>query len=646
MQCSHRACQPSSDRLDLYFWVLCVAVFGGYVTEPLAAHDPVDGKTHAHAHDDKTWATGLRLPDIEGPQPWSGKPALDDPNRFSIAIMTDRTGGHRPGIWMQAVQRINWMRPDFVVSVGDLIEGYTENEAQIQSQWTEFLSFIDELEMKFFFVAGNHDLSNAKMHDIWREKFGPEWYSFDYRGVHFLCLSSEDPESKIGDEQLAWIKQDLDAARDARWTLVFLHKPLWVYAERDLAAGNDDPTNWKKVEQLLRDRDHTVFAGHVHNYVQYDRNGQNYYSLATTGGGSRLRGVRYGEFDHITWLTMEEDGPRVANLLLDGILPADAVTESEIQKFSKFVEQVRLEASPIFVEQDQLQRGRIRFELQNGYDRDVSVEAAIKGLPLLGLNLEEENISLKAGAQANEARTIAFEFREPVDLKRFQNTCVEAVIETTDGGDLSTALTIPILICGRYTLQPGNVSVDGRFDEWLGGEMPNSTEGMVVDPGNHWKGATDASVKLSACLGDAALFVRAEVLDDQVIEGDQLVVAVDPRPLRGRARRNQLNEETIAAIVEAPTSATAEPVRIVAYNRTEPTPGMRAAGRRTENGYVLEIALPLDQVFKSQAQDWTSIQLGSRLRDVDLKGEPPAEILWNASANLFANRDYLHVFRQ
>lgn len=45
-----------------------------------------------------------------------------------------------------------------------------------------------------------------------------------------------------------------------------------------------------------------------------------YYSLATTGGGSKLRGTAYGEFDHVAWVTMKKTGPVVANLLLDGIL--------------------------------------------------------------------------------------------------------------------------------------------------------------------------------------------------------------------------------------------------------------------------------------------------------------------------------------
>jgi hypothetical protein len=45
----------------------------------------------------------------------------------------------------------------------------------------------------------------------------------------------------------------------------------------------------------------------------------NYYQLATTGGASRMRGIKYGEFDHLVWVTMKKDGPLLANLTLDGI---------------------------------------------------------------------------------------------------------------------------------------------------------------------------------------------------------------------------------------------------------------------------------------------------------------------------------------
>jgi hypothetical protein len=39
-----------------------------------------------------------------------------------------------------------------------------------------------------------------------------------------------------------------------------------------------------------------------------------------------LRGVRYGEFDHVVWVTMKKNGPVLANVMLDGILPENLKT--------------------------------------------------------------------------------------------------------------------------------------------------------------------------------------------------------------------------------------------------------------------------------------------------------------------------------
>ncbi len=84
-----------------------------------------------------------------------------------------------------------------------------------------------------------------------------------------------------------------------------------------------DKNGWLKAEKLLSGRKYTVFAGHVHNYQKFVRQGQNYYMLATTGGASMMRGTDYGEFDHVVWATMKKDGPVLANILLDGILRED-----------------------------------------------------------------------------------------------------------------------------------------------------------------------------------------------------------------------------------------------------------------------------------------------------------------------------------
>src|SRR5262249_20692648 len=138
-----------------------------------------------------------------------------------------------------------------------------------------------------------------------------------FRGVLSLMLNAEDPPQgggNLGRDQLAWARRTLIDSQGVRWTFVFLHRPLWD-------DDNSKANGWADVEQLLDGRRYTVFAGHEHRYQRFIRQGMNYYQLATTGGGSRLRRPRHREFDHFVWVTMKKDGPVVANVLLDGILP-------------------------------------------------------------------------------------------------------------------------------------------------------------------------------------------------------------------------------------------------------------------------------------------------------------------------------------
>lgn len=252
--------------------------------------------------------------------PWTHLKLNNNPNDFQFVIVSDRTGGHREKIFSRAVEQINLMQPEFVLSVGDLIEGYTTNQDQLTREWREFQNFTARLKMPFFYVPGNHDLSNPHMEKLWSEKFGRRYYHFVYRDVLFLILNSDDPpgSSSVSAEQLDYIKNALESNANVRWTIVALHKPIWAY-------GDLEKSGWLNVERLLAGRKYTVFAGHVHRYKKYVRNGTNYYQLATTGGGSRLRGIRYGEFDHLVWVTMKDGGPVLANVMLDGIYPEDLV---------------------------------------------------------------------------------------------------------------------------------------------------------------------------------------------------------------------------------------------------------------------------------------------------------------------------------
>ena len=259
------------------------------------------------------------LIDVDKRNPWTHLRFNNAPEAFHFVVVSDRTGGHRARVFSQAVEQINLLQPSFVISVGDLIEGYSKDKAVLEQQWKELQSFVCKLQMPFFYVPGNHDVSNSAEVGEWKERFGRSYYHFLYRDVLFLALANDDEgedkaKGNISMEQVEYFQKVLQDNKNVRWTIVCLHKPVW-------SMPDFDKNNFQLMEKALAGRNYTVFAGHVHRYRKFVRQGMNYYQLATTGGGSKMRGPEYGEFDHIAWVTMTKEGPVIANLMLDGIWP-------------------------------------------------------------------------------------------------------------------------------------------------------------------------------------------------------------------------------------------------------------------------------------------------------------------------------------
>jgi hypothetical protein len=261
--------------------------------------------------------------------PWTHLDFHNDPDDFQFAIIADLAGEFRPEVFSQAVGQLNTLQPEFVMSVGDLIDTWDdETDARLDDPerfgalWAGFFDIASALEMPFFFVGGNNGLGNDGLEDTWRERFGHTYYSFSYRYVLFIALSSDDPpgssDGQLNDAQIEWLDETLARHPNSRWTFLFLHRPLWI----------DNAPEWQPVEELLEDRPRTVFAGHHHRYKVSTVGGFSYYSLATTGGVSSLGGPADGEFDHLVWVTMTDEGPRVANLMLDGIWGDNPVAEA------------------------------------------------------------------------------------------------------------------------------------------------------------------------------------------------------------------------------------------------------------------------------------------------------------------------------
>lgn len=298
--------------------------------------------------------------------PWTDKGFFNNPDNFQFAIVSDRTGGHRPGVFGKALEKINMLYPEFVMSVGDLIEGYTQDTTQLNYEWKEFHGILDSLNTKFFYVAGNHDYTNPVMADMWKEKIGPDYYHFIYKDVLFLIANSSNGNGGVmmSPDQIAYLKEVIAQNTDVRWTMLFLHHPMWSYG---------DINGYDEVEAALAGRDYTVFAGHTHRYMFEVRQDANHYLLGTTGGGSSLRGPSFGEFDHISWVTMTDEGPKFANLELSGILKDDVSTRASREEAAKLIDASRIK--PLVLSKGN--KHRITLPLVNDSDRDLHYKARL-----------------------------------------------------------------------------------------------------------------------------------------------------------------------------------------------------------------------------------------------------------------------------
>ena len=299
--------------------------------------------------------------------PWTHLDFYNDPDHFQFAIVSDRTGGVRRGIFADGVDKLNLMMPEFVMSVGDLIPGYSRDMDQLNAEWDEFFGVIENLKPPFFYLPGNHDISNDVMQEDWERRFGKRYYHFTYKDVLFIAMDTNDGDGvSISDGQAQYVMNALEENPAARWTFIFMHHPIWGYANN---------ASFLEIEKALEGRQYTVFAGHTHHYFHQERNKNNYFVLATTGGGSQLRGPRFGEYDHITWITMGENGPVMANLQLDGIIPYDVVNKESNLLARALINTVDIKPTVLCDEAQTLNACTAYFTLANQGNKPIHMDA-------------------------------------------------------------------------------------------------------------------------------------------------------------------------------------------------------------------------------------------------------------------------------
>lgn len=223
-------------------------------------------------------------------------------------------------LFEQAVSEANRLQPDFVVTCGDIVMDWDNKD---QADEAHRIAMKLEPTIPMYWVPGNHDLGmdgirpTPKTIARYRHVFGPDYYSFEHKGVSFIVINSTvihtpDEVPEEWEAQLRFIKKELSVAhrRGSAHIVVFSHHPFFlnnpnedVEKERSLVI----PLKRRKVVlNLLKTYGvSAVFAGHWHrnNYARYGNmlmiaSGSVGYPLGNDPSGYRVVRVYDNMIDH------------------------------------------------------------------------------------------------------------------------------------------------------------------------------------------------------------------------------------------------------------------------------------------------------------------------------------------------------------
>jgi 3',5'-cyclic AMP phosphodiesterase CpdA len=186
----------------------------------------------------------------------------------------------------KAVEDMNALdpQPDFVLFGGDLAQLGRAEELALGQQ------ILKDLKAPVHMMVGEHDWY-FDLGEKWKEMYGPDHYSFDHKGIHFVVLNSVvekdfwtaqgyTPEKRmdivaglddgrqsrfeVGEAQREWLKQDLAKVNKKTPLIVFSHSPLYkLYKPWNF--WTDDA---EQVQAILKPfQTVTVIHGHTHQLL-------------------------------------------------------------------------------------------------------------------------------------------------------------------------------------------------------------------------------------------------------------------------------------------------------------------------------------------------------------------------------------------
>ena len=227
------------------------------------------------------------------------KTSANSNRNFSFLHISDPQGDnelHYNSLF-QLLGDMEQFQPEWIALTGDITDDshfggtidLAEWELALTRQWPVLKNYPVSA------VSGNHDGALHAFHSRYTNNV-PEgsdtstgdYYSFDYQGVHFTCLNSNDtPNPKdpntsgMREEQLRWAEADLAAHQNDKFLIVMMHKGLFDSGGH---SCNDDHSDYD-IEQMRRQLSplftkygvDLVLEGHDHLYnLSYPMVGDEY----------------------------------------------------------------------------------------------------------------------------------------------------------------------------------------------------------------------------------------------------------------------------------------------------------------------------------------------------------------------------------
>lgn len=533
------------------------------------------------------------------------------PETLRFAVIGDRNGGNIPGLWPKAIEEINLLKPELVMSVGDFIGGYTEDKAEIDKQWKGFLAENSKLEAPFYITPGNHDETNAVERAEYLKRFGKDgrsYYSFDYRGCHFVVLDSTIFEKQgVDPNQLSWFKADMEKAKDSRHVFVFYHHP-----------ADEKSAVWKQIAPLLISGKTTVFNGHTHSMTYAKQNGIDTYTLAATAASTGNRGPDFGNIEMFAFVTVDGGEPTVAAITVGHVRNAKSVDRGLVAAVSRLASQLEIVQAPTAAGRE------VAITQANPLDKTVSIAVSVEGI---GYAARPQRTDIAVKPRQSSSATIQVEgypsesFSTSVPSPR-----VKCTYTLTDSEGKNNTMNIEEVM-GRFSVvkKVTGITVDGKLDDWIGVKpeaLPSF--GHLLTEGTGRSDDVDFSAEIRLACDETNLYVAISVADDNLRTGLTPATENDGLGFYWSVpkvwRSSEPNLPASGGVRLIPVAGQVEPIWTISKKLTKPA-HFRAVAAKTDTGYICELAMPLADIgAKSPVKAGELLNWRLQFRDIDKSG--------------------------